>query len=151
MDFSNNKMKLKSYTLVAIQLTCIAIIVFTGPIFPDEILFLSLAIAGALLGLWAIIVMELGRFNIIPDVHKNSRMVTKGPYKYIRHPMYDSVLMMTFAWVLGYLTIFRSAIWIVLVIDLILKLKYEEKLLADRYKEYQDYQKRTKSLIPFIF
>lgn len=144
-------MKLKSYTLVAIQLTCIAIIVFTGPIFPDEILFLSLGIAGALLGLWAIIVMELGRFNIIPDVHKNSRMVTKGPYKYIRHPMYDSVLMMTFAWVLGYLTIFRSAIWIVLVIDLILKLKYEEKLLADRYKEYQDYQKRTKSLIPFIF
>lgn len=144
-------MKLKSYTLVAIQLTCIAIIVFTGPIFPDEILFLSLGIAGALLGLWAIIVMELGRFNITPDVHKNSRMVTKGPYKYIRHPMYDSVLMMTFAWVLGYLTIFRSAIWIVLVIDLILKLKYEEKLLADRYKEYQDYQKRTKSLIPFIF
>lgn len=137
--------------LVAVQLVCIGIIVFTGPFFPDNVFLLLLGIAGALLGLWAILVMEPGRFNITPDVNKNSRMVTKGPYKFIRHPMYTSVLMITLAWVLNSPTIFRSIIWIALAFDLISKLKYEEELLGDRYKEYHDYQSRTKNLIPFIF
>ena len=143
--------KLKSYLLVAIQLTCIAIIAFTGPFFPKNIFFLLIGIFGALLGLWAIIVMELGRFNITPDVHENSRMVTRGPYKYIRHPMYASVLLITLAWLLNYFTIFRFAIWIALFIDLLLKIRFEEKLLSDHYEQYQDYRRKTKRLIPRIF
>jgi protein-S-isoprenylcysteine O-methyltransferase Ste14 len=143
--------KLKSYTLVSIQLGCIALIAFTGPIFPKNIFFLSTGITGSLLGLWAIIVMGLGRFNITPEVHPNSRMKSKGPYKYIRHPMYMSVLLITLTWILNYPTTFRLTIWMVLIFDLIIKLKYEEKLLVNRYKEYQDYQHRTKKLIPFIY
>ena len=141
----------KSYALVAIQLTCIGIIAVAGPVLPRNIFSYVLLIAGALLGFWAIMVMELGRFNITPDIHKNSRMITKGPYKFIRHPMYTSVLMITLAWVLNSPTILRSVIWIALLVDLISKLKYEEKLLTNRYQEYLDYQKRTKGLIPFIF
>jgi len=143
--------KLKSYLLVAVQLTCIGIIAFTGPFFPKNIFFISIGILGALLGLWAIIVMQLGRFNITPEIHQNSRMVIKGPYKYIRHPMYASVLLITLAWVLNYLTLFRFGIWFVLLIDLLLKLRFEERLLAEHYERYQDYRKRTKKLIPRIF
>lgn len=143
--------KFKSYTLVAIQIGCIALIAFTGPIIPKNIFFFSIGISGALLGLWAIIVMELGRFNITPDIHPNSQMTFKGPYKYIRHPMYASVLLITLAWILNYPTIPRLSIWIVLIFDLIIKLNYEEKLLVNRYKEYRDYQHKTKKLIPFIY
>lgn len=143
--------KIKSYILVAIQLTCIGIIALTGNIIPKNMVSLALGIVGIILGLWAIVVMELGRFNITPDVHRNSRMVSKGPYKYIRHPMYASVLIVTLAWILDYFTIPRLIIWVVLIFDLIIKLKYEEKLLENRYKEYQDYRKSTKNLIPFIF
>lgn len=146
-----NTNKLKSYLLVAVQLTCIGIIAFTGPFFPKNIFFISIGILGALLGLWAIIVMQLGRFNITPEIHQNSRMVIKGPYKYIRHPMYASVLLITLAWVLNYLTLFRFGIWFVLLIDLLLKLRFEERLLAEHYERYQDYRKRTKKLIPRIF
>jgi len=146
-----NTNKLKSYLLVAVQLTCIGIIAFTGPFFPKNIFFISIGILGALLGLWAIIVMQLGRFNITPEIHQNSRMVIKGPYKYIRHPMYASVLLITLAWVLNYLTFFRFGIWFVLLIDLLLKLRFEERLLAEHYERYQDYRKRTKKLIPRIF
>lgn len=143
--------KLKSYTLVAIQLTCIAVIAVAGNIIPKNIVSISLGVGGIILGSWAILVMQLGRFNITPNIHKNFRTVSKGPYKYIRHPMYASVLLVTFAWILDFFTIPRLIIWMVLIFDLIIKLKYEEKLLANRYKEYQDYQKRTKNLIPFIF
>lgn len=146
-----NTNKFKSYLLVAVQLTCIAIIAFTGPFFPKNIFLLSIGILGALLGLWAIIVMKLGRFNITPEIHQNSRMVTRGPYKYIRHPMYVSVLLITLAWVLNYFTLIRFGIWIVLLIDLLLKIIFEERLLAEHYEKYQDYRKRTKKLIPRIF
>jgi protein-S-isoprenylcysteine O-methyltransferase Ste14 len=145
--------KIKSYTLVVIQLVCISLIAFTGSIIPGNGFSRSLGIAGLLLGIWAIVTMRPGRFNITPDVSKNSnsRMVSWGPYKYIRHPMYASVLMITVAWVLDYFTTLRFVIWIVLLTDLIWKLRYEEKLLANRYVEYKRYQKRTKSLIPFVF
>jgi hypothetical protein len=82
--------KFKSYTLVVMQLVCIGIIAFTGPFLPENIFCLFLAISGGLLGLWAIIVMELGRFNITPEIHPNSQMVRRGtlsicsaPYVYI--------------------------------------------------------------------
>jgi protein-S-isoprenylcysteine O-methyltransferase Ste14 len=137
--------------LAAIQLACIAVIAFTGNIIPTNIASLSLGIGGIILGLWAILVMQLGRFNITPDIHQNSRMVSKGPHKYIRHPMYLSALLVTLAWILDYFTIPRLIIWMVLIFNLIIKLKYEEKLMANRYKEYHDYRMRTKTLIPFIF
>lgn len=145
--------KIKSYTLVVIQLVCICLLAFTGPIFPENILSMSLGLAGSLLGLWAIVTMRPGRFNITPEVSEgsNSRMVSWGPYKYIRHPMYTSVLVITAAWILDYFTTLRFVIWIVLLTDLIWKLRYEEKLLANRYVEYKRYQERTKSLIPFVF
>lgn len=145
--------KIKSYTLVVIQLVCICLLAFTVPIFPENILSMSLGLAGSLLGLWAIVTMRPGRFNITPEVSEgsNSRMVSWGPYKYIRHPMYTSVLVITAAWILDYFTTLRFVIWIVLLTDLIWKLRYEEKLLANRYVEYKRYQERTKSLIPFVF
>lgn len=143
--------RFKSYTLVAIQLICIGIIAFTGPFVPRSIYYFLMASAGAFLGLWAIVVMGLGRFNITPDPREYSRMVRRGPYKYIRHPMYASVLVITLAWVLDYFTIFRLAIWIVLALDLLLKLRFEERLLVNNHPEYAQYQQNTYRLIPFLF
>ena len=45
----------------------------------------------------------------------------------------------------------RWAIWAVLLIDLIVKLTYEEKLLAAHHPEYAALQQRTKRLAPFIY
>lgn len=143
--------KIKSYTLVIIQLICIILIAFSGPFFPKNIFVLLIDASGAAIGLWAIVVVKVGRFNITPDIHPNSQLTSEGPYKYIRHPMYLSVLLFTLAWILNHITVLRLIIWMVLIFDLMIKLKYEEKLLANRYKEYQDYQHRTKKLIPFIF
>ena len=143
--------KIKSYILVTIQLVCIVLIVFSGPFFPKNIFALLIGTLGGVVGLWAIAVMRVGHFNITPEIHLYSRLTSKGPYKYIRHPMYSSVLLITLTWLLNYFTFTRLVIWMVLIFDLIIKLEYEEKLLINRYKEYQDYQQKTKKLIPFIY
>jgi len=45
---------------------------------------------------------------------------------------------------------FKSSIFLLLV-SFLLKLNYEEKILKKHFKEYVDYQKRTKKLIPFAY
>jgi protein-S-isoprenylcysteine O-methyltransferase Ste14 len=141
----------KSYTLVFVQFLCIAMIFITGPIFPANIFLLIVEISGVTLGIWAILSMGIGRFNIVPDPKEGSHIVTRGPYKIIRHPMYLSLLLLTLPLVISDFSWWRGLFWLVLLIDLILKLSYEETLLEKKLDGYSEYKRRSYRLIPFIY
>jgi protein-S-isoprenylcysteine O-methyltransferase Ste14 len=49
---------------------------------------------GLILGLWALNHNKRGNFNIQPKLKDGCHLVTSGAYKYIRHPMYTSVILM---------------------------------------------------------
>lgn len=140
-----------SYLYVIIQTLMIVVIGVTGPIVHGPRYFLGGAVVGVLLMIWAIGTMRLSNLNVMPDLKANSILVTSGPYRLIRHPMYAAVLLVTLALVLNHLTLLRVGYWLVLVIDLHLKFMYEEKLLLEKYPQYSDYKQRTKRLIPFIY
>jgi len=86
-----------------------------------------------------------------PEPRANARLVTRGPYRWVRHPMYTSVLLIALAWVLDQPTFVRALVWLVLLADLLTKLEYEETLLAHRFPEYVAYRKRTQRLIPRVY
>jgi protein-S-isoprenylcysteine O-methyltransferase Ste14 len=65
--------------------------------------------------------------------------------------MYSAVLLIALALVLGRLSVARVAVWALLLGVLLVKLDYEETLLARRFPEYTAYRKRTKRLIPFVY
>ncbi len=138
------------YTLVFIQFLCIVLILVTGPLFAYGNLYLLMEIMGLFLGAWAIWTMRFSNFYITPDVPKNSSLVITGPYKHIRHPMYSSILVVTLMLLLDLFSIYRLFIWLALLIDLILKLEYEEELLTERFSGYFSYKLRTKRLVPFV-
>ena len=142
---------MKSLTLVLIQFVCLVILAVTGPLIATNPLYFLLEIVGLLSGVWAVWTMRLGNFDITPDVPEGSNLVTEGPYKYVRHPMYSSLLLVTLALVLDHFSKFRLFIWIVLLFDLLIKLSYEEELLSVHFTDYSFYKKRTKRLIPFLF
>src|SRR5690606_17426054 len=50
------------------------------------------AMLGVLLGLWALSSNRLGNFNIRPAPRAGGTLVQQGPYRWIRHPMYTSVI-----------------------------------------------------------
>lgn len=126
-------------------------IAITGPLFPSSPALLVIELLGIGLGVWAILTMRIGNFNITPDPLNNSRLVTSGPYHLIRHPMYQAILLTTLPLIVYSFSPIRLTIWLILFIDLLLKMNYEERLLAIKLVGYDSYIERSYRLIPYIY
>lgn len=143
--------RLRSYLFVIVQFACLIYIALTGPLLATQPLALVLEIGAVLLGLWTLWTMRASRFHILPDVLAGAELVTHGPYRFVRHPMYLTLLWGALALVLNFMTPLRWLVWLILLVDLVLKLSYEERLLVARFPDYATYQRSSHRLIPFIF
>lgn len=143
-----------SAVLVVLQLGLIAVIVFgTGwPVspraWPMAIFLLAMSVV---LFAWTLGHNRLGNFSVFPEVRHNARLVTGGPYRRIRHPMYAAVMLGTAAFVAADARAWRVAAWAALVAVLTAKAMREERNLRSAFPEYADYASRTRRFIPFLF
>ena len=142
---------IQSYVLVGVQLACIVAILVSGPWFARDAWFFTLELSGILLGTWAVLTMKLKRVNVFPEVKSESHLVTNGPYRWIRHPMYTALLLIMLALVCESFSYWRGFWWILLSVDLVVKLFYEETLLMEFFHDYEAYRFRTWRLVPWIF
>ncbi len=140
-----------SYGLVGVQFAALLGIAISGPLVPSAALWGLVALLGVLLGVWAILAMRIPDVSVLPEVRQRAQLVTRGPYRVIRHPMYTSLLVFTFGLVMGAPTPLRWLLWVVLLVNLVIKLSYEERLLARHFPEYAAYQARTWRMVPYIF
>jgi len=143
--------KMKSILFVLVQFGTLGMIAITGPIIPSNFWLFMIEAAGILLGVWAVLAMGIGNFNITPDPLSHGKLSRRGPYELIRHPMYMALLLVTAPLVIVHFSIFRAALWIILLVDLLLKLHYEERLLSVQLEGYQEYMSKSYRLIPFLY
>lgn len=137
--------------LVFIQLCSLVFLLVSGPVIANGVAAFLLEITGVFLGLLAIYVMGLGNFNIRPIVKNNGVLISSGPYRIIRHPMYLAQVLVVVPLVCESFTYWRLAVLLLLVIVLTVKIEYEEKRLLIHFLGYKDYKKTTKKVIPFIY
>ena len=104
---------------------------------------------GLFIGAWALYSVRHSRVNILPELRDGAILIEHGPYRMVRHPMYSSLLIFFLPTLL--ISYFTFCVYLLLLIVLVLKLNYEEKLLLERFKTYENYMKNSYRIIPFIY
>jgi protein-S-isoprenylcysteine O-methyltransferase Ste14 len=119
----------------------------------------GIRIAGFVIGAYAMwwfyrIHRTLGdNWSPVLEIRKEHTLITSGPYRKVRHPMYSDMML----WLVSFALV--TANWFyALVISTGLAILFsvripdEEKLMTERFGEqYREYMRQTKRLIPFIF
>lgn len=111
----------------------------------------ALLAASALLGVWSLTANRPGNFNVRPTPKPGAVLVRSGPYRWIRHPMYSSVLIAGLAAVLGAPWPLRpgvGAAWLALLAVLWLKSDLEERWMAAHHADYAAYRRQTRRFVP---
>jgi len=136
---------------VLIQFVSITILAFGVDIANISYLQIALLTLSAILGAMAVYAMKVSNLNVLPDLKKNAQLRTNSIYSLVRHPMYTSVLLLCLALVINNTTIFTITIYILLFINLILKARYEEKVLLEQFKQYKQYKEKTSMFFPLKY
>lgn len=83
---------------------------------------------------------------------KTTALVTSGIYKYIRHPLYSSLFLLTWGIFFKHFSTAGIATSIAATIFLVFTAKADEMECVQFFgSEYSEYMKKTKMFIPFIF
>ena len=120
-----------------------------------EIIFwvgISVMLAGFALRIWSVTTLG-GSFRTTIETHAGQKVVKSGPYKLIRHPSYSGLLLMCCGYGLAVQNWLSLAFAVVPpLLALLYRIHVEEiALRASMGPEYQDYQKHTKKIIPWVW
>lgn len=85
-------------------------------------------------------------------MEKTTRLVTQGPYRFIRHPMYASLLLAAWGIFLKQINLLSGLLVVLVSLTLLLTAIYEERENLRIFGEaYAAYMQHTKRLVPFVF
>ncbi|NQV24510.1 MAG: isoprenylcysteine carboxylmethyltransferase family protein [Rhodopirellula sp.] len=141
----------RSQLLVSLQFFLAAVMVITISVEAFPVISLFVSGGGILLWGWAIFTMKLSRISMRPEVSTNAQLLTRGPFRLIRHPMYAGLALFLLGGVFAPFLWWRLVIWLLLCAVLLGKSRIEESLLLAQFPEYGEYQRRTKRFVPFLF
>lgn len=141
--------------LVALQFIWIVLLAWlAGPVFfagQAPVGAWVCAVLGGLLALWALSSNRPGNFNIRPTPRAGGALVEQGPYRWIRHPMYTSVIAVgvACAWASGHWLAWLALCALAAV--LVVKAVFEERWMVQAHPGYAVYRQRTRRFLPWLF
>jgi len=90
-------------------------------------------------------IKDLGRnLSPFPRPIKNSNLVTKGIYRITRHPMYYSLIFISFGVFITKLSIYYLFVLTSLILIIKFKIDLEEQYLKNKFKNYLFYKNEVK-------
>ena len=109
-----------------------------------RVLSTVLIIIGTVLSVYCI--RQLGRsFSIMASARE---LVTEGPYKIIRHPLYGAEVVSIIGIALGHWSPAAAVVGLIWLGLQIRRAQHEEKVLRSSFPEYADYARRVPMLLP---
>lgn len=115
----------------------------TGPI------SISLQVGGIALMVWSRLTFGLRSFHYAANPTQGA-LVTAGPYRFIRNPIYAAAWLVIWTGVAVHWSAVNAVLAGTAALTLLVRIACEEKLLRAAYPEYKEYAGRTPRLIPFV-
>jgi protein-S-isoprenylcysteine O-methyltransferase Ste14 len=132
---------------MALALTGMAI---RGTFFSVHPVAIMLEVSAIGLMLWARLTFGHRSFHAAANPTAGG-LVTTGPYRYIRHPIYTAVCLFGWAGILFSWSLINVLLGILLLVSSIARMLCEEHLIIEVYPEYREYALATKKMIPYVY
>ena len=110
----------------------------------------AVQVAAVALLLWARMTFGLRSFHPAASTSKGG-LVTTGPYRYWRHPIYAAIIYFVWAGQLEAPALLPLALAALATLGLVARMLIEERFLTLAYPEYPNYTKKAKRLLPLVF
>ena len=122
----------------------------TRSLFSSAPLVISLQVVAHLLFLWARVTFGRRSYHVVADPTEGG-LVTSGPYRYIRHPIYATFCLFTWAGAAANWSWSSGLFGGLILGSAVVRLLCEEALVGARHPEYSQYQAKTWRMIPYVF
>lgn len=92
-------------------------------------------------------------FTVSVEIKTDHNIIRRGPYRYLRHPSYSGSVLSLFGMQMG----IRNPVGLIVTLIIAVfaysyRIRVEEAVMEENFgAEYEDYKKKTKRLIPFVF
>ncbi len=145
-------MSTKSLILVIIQFSSFAFFAYDGFMAKQGTPLFYIQLFAFLFSIWGVLAMRIGNFNIQPEVKNTATIVTSGPYKLVRNPMYSGIILFFGISVIVQFNYLRLFVFLVLVVVLLMKISMEEGFMERKFGDvYLEYKRSSARLIPFVY
>jgi protein-S-isoprenylcysteine O-methyltransferase Ste14 len=128
----------------------IAWLLVTKNLIAHDPFMIAVQVGAFLLMLWARLIFGMRSFHFAANPTQGE-LVTRGPYALMRHPIYSAVILFLWAGIADHFALVTVLIALLATAALLTRVILEERLLRERYPEYEEYARRVKRLIPFIY
>jgi protein-S-isoprenylcysteine O-methyltransferase Ste14 len=139
------------YIYTIFQFVGLGLIFSTPPFIPQSIIGKISLLLSFVIAVWAVLVFRRTKINVFPYLRPGSRLVRTGPYRYVRHPMYTSVLLFGLSYFIDSPNLLYFSYFTGLLVVVLLKIKFEEKQLANHFDNYNAEFFKTYRIIPCIY
>jgi len=118
-------------------------------IFGEGPITITIQVIAALLMVWARLTFGVRSFHGTANPTAGG-LVTTGPYRYVRHPIYAAILYFFWAGIAAHPSLVTVAVGVLATALTAVRIVAEEKLLVTMYPEYGAYAQATKRVVPFV-
>jgi protein-S-isoprenylcysteine O-methyltransferase Ste14 len=144
---------LKTFSLIGyfVMVSGLIGLVVTGNLFSSSPLVIALQVLALLLFIWARITFGRRSFHAVANPTEGG-LVTSGPYRFIRHPIYAAACLFTLAGAAAHYWSWSADLCGGLILGCaVLRIFCEESLVTARYPEYAQYSATTWRMLPYVF
>ena len=111
---------------------------------------IAVQVAAFALMVWARVTFKGRSFHLSAEPTEGG-LVTTGPYRFIRHPIYTAVCLFVWAAFFGAPSRITALFALLVTVGALVRIGCEERCLLREFPEYATYARRTKRMVPFLF